>query len=97
MGDWSSLGVCSSLANNINVYTSFAQGFRAPNLQESTVLGDTGSKFEIPNPDLRPERADTIELGTRLGFGNLSFSGALFVSFCRMPSMRRATLEGQPS
>ena len=41
-------GVQLLLDNNINIYTSFAQGFRAPNLQESTVLGDTGSKFEIP-------------------------------------------------
>ena len=47
-------------------YASWSQGFRAPNLQESTVLGDTGSKYEVPNDGLGPERSDTIEGGARL-------------------------------
>ena len=47
-------------------YLNGSQGFRAPNLQESTVLGDTGSKFEVPNQDLDPERSNTLELGLRV-------------------------------
>ncbi|MBR57777.1 MAG: hypothetical protein CMH54_06935 [Myxococcales bacterium] len=53
------------------LYANFVQGFRAPNLQESTVLGDTGSKFEVPNADLRPEKGDTVELGARVRESNL--------------------------
>lgn len=48
-----------------NIYGSVAQGFRAPNLQETTVLGDTGSTFEVPNAELEPERALSFELGAR--------------------------------
>ena len=49
-----------------NVYVSWSQGFRSPNLQETTVLGDTGNSFEVPNDGLGPERADSIEVGARL-------------------------------
>ncbi len=54
-----------------NLYVHFVQGFRAPNLQETTVLGDTGSKFEVPNAGLRPELSDTLEIGARVRRGNL--------------------------
>ena len=63
-----------------NLYASFVQGFRAPNLQETTVLGTTGSKFEIPNEDLRPERSDTFELGAKAMWGPVGLSGAVFRS-----------------
>ena len=61
-------------------YLSVSQGFRAPNLQESTVLGDTGSKFEVPNQDLQPERSDTVELGGRLALPKLTLHAAGYLS-----------------
>jgi outer membrane receptor protein involved in Fe transport len=63
-----------------NVYGTFTQGFRAPNLQETTVLGDTGSKFEIPNDSLGPERSDTIEAGGKLKLMGMELHGAYFYS-----------------
>jgi hemoglobin/transferrin/lactoferrin receptor protein len=63
-----------------NLYASFSQGFRAPNLQESTVLGDTGSKFEIPNNELRPERSDTVEVGVKASVGSVRLGAAWFLS-----------------
>ena len=44
-------------------YLAFDRGVRLPNLQESTVLGDTGSKFEIPNPELGAEAGLAYEAG----------------------------------
>jgi outer membrane receptor protein involved in Fe transport len=64
-----------------NLWASFTQGFRAPNLQETTVLGDTGSKFEIPNDDLRPERSNTIEAGSRVSLSPLSLEAVWFRSY----------------
>jgi len=49
--------------NGFHGYISFDRGVRLPNLQESTVLGDTGSKFEIPNPELGPETGLAYEVG----------------------------------
>jgi len=66
-----------------NLYVSFSQGFRAPNLQESTVLGDTGSKFEIPNDDLLPERSDTLEAGFKASVSDFSVSAAWFMSWLK--------------
>lgn len=54
------------IANTANVYFNWSQGFRSPNLQETTVLGDTGSTFELPNPSLKPERSDALEVGLKL-------------------------------
>ena len=64
-----------------HVYGSFVEGFRAPNLQETTVLGNTGSKFEVPNDNLKPERSDTIEVGARGAIGPVTLGVAYFHSW----------------
>ncbi len=86
-----------------NVYFTFVQGFRAPNLQETTVLGDTGDRFEIPNPDLRPELANTLELGTRLNLEPAWVEAAYFYSFLQDAIVQQstryegnATVDGKP-
>ena len=56
---------------------SFSQGFRAPNLFEAVMLGDSGQFFHIPNAALGPERSDTLELLLRGRFGRLTL-GTLF-------------------
>ena len=78
------LGVSYLYGTNVHLYLNWNQGFRAPNLQESTVLGDTGNSYEVPNPDLGPERNDTFELGGRLNLGGLgTLSTSLFTSLMR--------------
>jgi len=52
--------------DGLHLWTGMSQGFRAPNLQETTVLGDTGSTFEVPNDELAPQRNQTFEVGLRL-------------------------------
>jgi outer membrane receptor protein involved in Fe transport len=62
---------------------TYSQGMRAPNLQESVQVGNTGNWYQVPNGDLGPERADTLELLTRLRLGpvHLGLSGyATFLS-----------------
>lgn len=76
-----SAGVQLLMPGVFDVYWAFVQGFRAPNLQETTVLGNTGSKFELPNAELRPERSDTFELGAKLRLGPVDVAAAWFYSF----------------
>jgi outer membrane receptor protein involved in Fe transport len=79
-----------------NLYASFSQGFRAPNLQESTVLGDTGSKFEVPNNGLQPERNDTIEVGVKASVGPVRLGAAWFLSMLKdVVDEQPTTWEGQ--
>ncbi len=69
--DYRQAGVVGSvglkwLTSSWMAYVNASQGLRAPNLQESTVLGDTGSKIEVPNGHLLAESSLAIEAGARL-------------------------------
>jgi hemoglobin/transferrin/lactoferrin receptor protein len=99
MGFVGSAGVQLRFWKLFNIYTTFMQGFRAPNLQETTVLGNTGSKFEVPNPDLLPERSDTIEVGLKFRtFKHLRLRVSYFYSFLQNAlDETDATYENQSS
>lgn len=76
-----SAGVAYLVGTNLNAFLNWNQGFRAPNLQETTVLGDSGNFYEVPNPDLGPERSDTFELGAKIDWANaLRLRPSLWVS-----------------
>lgn len=66
-----------------NVAVTLSQGFRAPNLQEAVMLGDTGKYFHIPNEDLVPERADTLELVARTRVWRFEIAGSAYISWLR--------------
>jgi outer membrane receptor protein involved in Fe transport len=78
------------------VALTFAQGFRAPNLNEAVMLGDTGKFFHIPNDDLGPERSDTIELAGSSRVWRIDAGLASYVSFLHDLIKREETeWEGQ--
>lgn len=60
---------------------TFSQGFRAPNLMESVLSGDTGDYYHVANSDLGPERSNTLELLNRFKFWRLDGSLTGYVSF----------------
>jgi outer membrane receptor protein involved in Fe transport len=62
----------------LHVYVDWSQGFRAPNLQETTVMGNTGKDYEVPNAELKPMTSNTLELGTKLHTVLGSFGGAVY-------------------
>jgi outer membrane receptor protein involved in Fe transport len=91
-----SLGLQFILPARLVFFFNFMQGFRAPDLQETTVLGDTGQKFEIPNASLGPERNHTFELGLRLFGDPLEFEVVFYDSLYQdMIDVRRTTWQGQ--
>ena len=55
------------LGDDLSAYLSYSQGFRQPNLEDmvETLLKGKGSTqfLMLANPNLRPERVDTYELG----------------------------------
>ena len=73
-----SASISLHLEELLNLYFDFSQGFRAPNLQETTVLGDTGNQFEVPNDKLKPVHADSYELGMKLHYRAVRCSAATF-------------------
>jgi outer membrane receptor protein involved in Fe transport len=84
--DFDHLGhvVCASLqylySDAANVALTFSQGFRAPNLNEAVMIGDTGKFFHVPNRALEPERSDTFELLARGRYRGLTFGATGYVS-----------------
>lgn len=79
-----------------NIAFTFSQGFRAPNLQEAVMLGDTGSYFHVPNYDLKPEASDTAELLVRGRFWKMELGAAGYVSFLHDLIVREDTIyEGE--
>ncbi len=85
-------GVQYAYLERVTVAATFSQGFRAPNLQEAIHLGDAGKSFHVPNPDLGPERCDTVEVLSRLRLSWLDVSVAGYVSFLRDLIKREGTL-----
>ena len=95
MGFSGAAGLRALVLNSTNIYTSWSQGFRSPNLQETTVLGDTGNFFEIPNDELGPERSDTIEVGVRAQKRRIRGSAAVFKTWLSDAIVREpSTWEG---
>ncbi|MFU8802508.1 MAG: TonB-dependent receptor [Bradymonadaceae bacterium] len=92
-----SLGASYLWRTHLNLYLNWSQGFRAPNLQETTVLGDTGNFFEIPNTDLGPERNNTFELGSKVEVPGIArLQASTFVSLISDRITRTdATFEGE--
>ncbi|MCB9593270.1 MAG: TonB-dependent receptor [Sandaracinaceae bacterium] len=50
----------------LGVLFSIDQGFRAPNLDDLTSRQQTGPGFQFENPDLRPERSTSFDLGLQV-------------------------------
>lgn len=53
------------LTGHVSATAGVSQGFRAPNVDDSTILAGVGSRFEIPNVNLQPERSINVEYGLR--------------------------------
>ena len=59
---------------------SWAQGFRAPTIQEKFLISSMGGGTEIGNPDLDPETSNNFELGARYSAEKLNVDVATFLS-----------------
>ncbi len=77
--DWSavtgSLRLLYHVDENWNVIAGWGMGFRAPNFDDTTVVGVSGSgSIDVGGPDLDPERTHTFDLGVRADYGRWGLS-----------------------
>lgn len=63
-----SLGIKYALIRQINMVGNLAQGFRTPNMDDASKLGPGkgGTIYEVPNPDLKPERSISVDGGLKV-------------------------------
>ena len=81
------------------VYAHYAQGFRAPPAADINLLLDIPlfNYRAIPNPELAPERSDTVELGTRWRRADTRFDAAVYYTDYEDFIESRANLGVDPS
>lgn len=75
-----SLGLVYSPITNLHVTANVANGYRQPNAQDLFFDGPASVGTVLGNPDLKPEKSLSYDLGLKWGPGNLALSGNLFYS-----------------
>jgi outer membrane receptor protein involved in Fe transport len=77
-----SLGTSYRIREGIHLQASLSQGFRAPNLSDVSKNGEANTSsdarftYEIPNPDLEPEKMISSEVGVKADLPD--FKASLF-------------------
>lgn len=74
------LGGIFQMTDAWSVYGNYAAGFRAPNAGQINAFFENAAfgYRNIPNPDLRPEKSRTFELGLRARLDGLRLDAAVF-------------------
>ncbi len=75
-----SVGLVYSPQSDLHISANVANGYREPNAQDLYFSGPGSVGFVIGNPDLKPERSVSYDVGVRWGPGDLGFSGDVFYS-----------------
>jgi hemoglobin/transferrin/lactoferrin receptor protein len=77
------LGIARRFGDGTTAYLQYAHGFRAPPFDDVNIGLDI-PQFNvraIPNPDLKSERSDSLELGLRFWGGRLSGSASVYAGW----------------
>jgi len=62
-----SVGLLYKLTSEISLVSNVGRGFRAPNVFDLSTLGPRpGNRFQIPNPQLRPEQILSVDAGIKI-------------------------------
>ncbi len=75
-----SLGLVYTPVADLHLTANVANGYREPNAQDLFFSGPGSVGFVVGNPDLKPERSVSYDLGLRWGPRTLAISGNVFYS-----------------
>jgi len=74
------LGFIYSLFSSLDLTLGLGSSFRSPSLEERFQYIDQGSVVRVGNPDLEPEKGQSIDFGVRHYLDNLKILSSLFYS-----------------
>jgi len=81
-----------------NVAANYATTYRVPTVNELFGYGVYGTGYLLPNPELKPEKGNTIDLSARFRFKDLSANLTVYQSkYTDLVSYQTLTYLGQPS
>jgi hemoglobin/transferrin/lactoferrin receptor protein len=75
-----SFGVVYEPMADLHLSANVANGYRQPNAQDLFFNGPASVGFVLGNPELRPEKSISYDIGLRWGPGTLALSGNAFYS-----------------
>lgn len=86
------------LYDGVNFVTNIAQGFRAANMDDAVKLGAAkGDIFDVPNPDVRPEKSLSFDAGFKVA--SVRFRANVIGFYNRITDLlirEKATFNGLP-
>jgi outer membrane receptor protein involved in Fe transport len=59
------MGLSYALSRDLRLVASVNSAFRAPNINDVSSLGIADFRYEVPNPDLKPEKSLNTEIGIK--------------------------------
>jgi outer membrane receptor protein involved in Fe transport len=79
--DWSaSAGVIVTPTPGLEFDVNVGRAIRAPNVQDLAALGPrAGGRYQVPNPDLKPENSLSGDVGTRFSHGKHYLDTSIFL------------------
>jgi len=95
----SSMGLIYKLSDRIYLNANVGQAFRAPNLSDLTKLGESkGNTYEVPNPDLVPEKMLSFDTGFKLDFEDFKMQvSTYYASITDLLASAEANENGSPT
>lgn len=94
------LGVLFRASEQWSVFGNYAQGFKAPNAGQVNAFFENPTAFyrSIPNPNLKPEKSRTFELGARGRLDRLALDASVFTGRFRdfIEETRQVAGSGRP-
>jgi hemoglobin/transferrin/lactoferrin receptor protein len=75
-----SLGIVYALTKKVNLVSNIGTAYRVPNVVERFYYGSASNRETRPNPNIKPERSATIDLGVKAKHEWLNYSIIAFYS-----------------
>lgn len=76
-----SAAIQHKLNDFINLNLTFGQAFRAPNLSDLSKFGESkGQVFEVPNPDIEPEKMYSADFGIKINYPKIKINSIVYYS-----------------
>lgn len=92
------LGLIFKVIPEFHLLGNIGTAYRVPSTIESFGSSRQGTGFNVPNPDLQPEKSTTYEIGARLRLNGLSANLVAFQSeFSNFIQRQAITFQGLPS